>query len=170
MVAAEAIALDPGVDAIRVEWSRDGLRALREGSGRGQESPWRLASDPDWSEIDSLRVVSAAFEDGQMLALVAVLPAGAEGHDATRRRCALVDAQGEVTETVETLLSTEYDAGGEPTRIGLELYTEADAPPMRVAADRSGPASEAGGGRAYPMTFRMEGFEGAGILELVKPS
>lgn len=168
MANAETIAVEVAGDGVRVEWARDRLGTLA-GAGTPHEAPlWRFDGEPDWDAIESLRVISAAFEDGRMLALVATRPPNADGHDVAQVRGALVQAGGEVVELAEALLSTEYDAGGAPSRIGLELYTYPDAIPLRVAADRAGDGARGDEGRdVIPMSFRLEGAQGAGRLELV---
>ena len=169
MASAEPIALDLGTNGTRVEWAADGVRALGAADPAEPGGPvWRLEGELDWEAVDSLRVVSAAFEDGRLLALVAVLPAGAAGHDEAVLRGALVEPDGEVLELAEALLSMQYEANGSPSRIGLELYTDPEAVPLRVAADREQAEAAAEGARAViPMTFRMEGARGSGLLELV---
>jgi len=169
MTSADSIALELGSDGARIEWAADGLRALAPpGSRTGTDPVWQLEGDLDWDAVESLRVVSAAFEDGRLLVIAAAHPQGAEGHDETRLRGALVEPDGEIVELVEALLSTEYDAAGAPARIGLELYTDPDALPLRVAADReSGDAATAADRAVIPMSFRMEGARGAGLLELI---
>jgi hypothetical protein len=169
MASADSIALDLGTNGTSVEWAADGVRALGAADPSAPPDPvWRLDGELDWDAVDSLRVVSAAFEDGRLLALVAVLPTGAAGHDEAVLRGALVEPDGEVLELAEALLSMEYAADGSPSRIGLELYTDPEAVPLRVAADREQAEAAAKGARAViPMTFRMEGARGAGLLELV---
>jgi hypothetical protein len=169
MADAEAIALVLEPDGPRVEWSPENLRALAN-AGDPSARAWRLESEPDWSAIESLRLVSAAFEDGRLLALVAAQPAGAEGHGEARVRAVLVEPEGEVIELADATLSVQYDARGAPSRIGLELYADPEAVPLRVAADRRDEAGEGGGGEATAMTFRMEGAEGSGLFELVSRS
>ena len=170
MPSAESITLTvgPNGEGARVEWAPDALRAL---AGAAEPAAaWRLEGELDWDAIESLRVVSAAFEDGRLLAVVAVRPAGAAGHDQQHLRGVLIEPEGEVFELAEALLSTEYDAAGAPARIGLELYTDPDpdAVPLRVAADRERPGTETEPGRtAIPMGFRLEGARGDGLLELV---
>jgi hypothetical protein len=160
------VSVGPNGAGARVEWAPDALRALA-----GVEDPasaWRLEAEPDWSAIESLRVVSAAFEDGRLLALAAARPAGAAGHDAQRPVGVLVEPDGELVELAEALLSTEYDSSGAPARIGLELYTDPDSVPLRVAADRRRPGAQTAPGRtATPMVFRLQGALGDGLLELV---
>jgi hypothetical protein len=163
-MSAEAVALEIGLDGARIEWSPDALRALA--AGGSAEPAWRLAGEIDWSALESLSVVSAAFDDGRLLALVAGRPAGAEGHDAPPRGV-LVQPDGEVVELAEALLSTEYDAEGAPSRIGLELYPELGGIPLRVAADRVSPPRAGTGAGATAMSFRLEGANGAGLLERV---
>ena len=163
-MSAEAVALEIGVDGARIEWSPDAQRALA--AGGSAEPAWRLASEVDWDALESVSVVSAAFEDGRLLALVAGRPAGAEGHDAPPRGV-LVQPDGEVVELAEALLSTEYDAEGAPSRIGLELYPELGGIPLRVAADRISPPRVATGAEATDMSFRLGGANGAGLLERI---
>lgn len=167
MAGAEEIALRLEPDGARVEWAPDDLRALA-GAGEGsRERAWRLEGEPDWDAIESLRLVSAAFEDGRLLALVAAQPAGAEGHGEARVRAALVEPEGEVIELAQATLSVQYDARGAPSRIGLELYADPEAVPLRVAADREAEGGESGAGGATAMTFRMEGAQGSGLFELI---
>jgi hypothetical protein len=163
-MSAEAVALEIGLDGARIEWSPDALRTLAAGGSAGPA--WRLAGDVDWGALESLSVVSAGFEDGRLLALVAGRPAGAEGHDAPPRGV-LVQPDGEVVELAEALLSTEYDAEGSPTRIGLELYPELGGIPLRVAADRVTPSRAGAGAEATAMSFRLEGANGAGLFERI---
>ena len=165
MASPEPIALDLGFEdgEVRVEFDAESIRALESGEGNGC---WRLAGELDAERVSVLRVVCASFEDGRLLAVAASRPAGAAGHGEESVRAALVDAEGALVQMAEALLSTEYDSDGRPARIGLELYVDPDATPLRVAADRDD--GDAGGG-ATPMTFRMEGISGTGRLELVTP-
>jgi hypothetical protein len=167
-MSADAFALEIEIDGARIEWSPDALRALA--SDEPAETAWRLDGDVDWGVVESLGVVSAAFEDGRLLTLVASRPAGAEGHGAAPPRGILVQPDGEVIELAEALLSTEYDSEGAPSRIGLELYPELDGIPLRVAADRISPARLDAGAEATPMSFRLEGTDGAGLFERVSRS
>jgi hypothetical protein len=164
-MSAETVALELGPDGARIEWEPDSLRTLAAGESAGPA--WRLEGELDWNAVESLRVVSAAFEDGRLLAVVAPRPAGAEGHDAAEPRGVLVQPDGEVVELAEALLSTEYDADGAPSRIGLELYPEPEGIPVRVAADREAPARAGDGSETTAMSFRMEGARGAGLFERI---
>jgi hypothetical protein len=163
-MSADALGLNLDALGARIEWEPGALRALADGS---TEPAWRLADEPDWEALESLRVVSAAFEDGRLLAVAAARPVGADGHDAAEPRGILVDAGGEAVELAEALLSTEYDADGTPTRIGLEIYPRPGAIPLRVAADREGPARVDDGAETTAMSFRMDGARGSGVFERV---
>jgi hypothetical protein len=165
VASPEPIALDLGSEdgEVRVEFDAERIRALATGEGN---ECWRLAGDLDAERVSVLRVVYASFEDGRLLAVAASRPPGAAGHGEESVRAALVDAEGSVTQMAEALLSTEYDSDGRPARIGLELYVDPEATPLRVAADRDD--GDAAGG-ATPMTFRMEGVSGTGRLDLVTP-
>jgi hypothetical protein len=162
-MSADAVVLDVGNGA-RVEWETDALRMLE--AGESAEPAWRLDGKLDWDRVESLRLVAAAFENGRLLALAAVRPTGAKGHDQLPRG-ALVQPTGEVVELAETLLSTEYDADGAPSRIGLELYPELGSVPLRVAGDRRSPTVTHGGIEATVMSFRMDGVSGSGTFERV---
>jgi hypothetical protein len=170
MASAEPIAVEvPSEDGgVRVEFDPERIRAL----GGGGDGWWRLAGELDPKQVSVLRVVCASFEDGHLLTVAATRPAGAAGHGEDSVRAALVDPEGSVVRMAEALLSTEYDSEGRPARIGLELYVDPGATPLRVAADRdeATPAGDAADDRATPLSFRMEGVTGAGRLELVTPS
>jgi hypothetical protein len=170
MASAEPIGLEvpSGDGRVRVEFDLERIRALDGGS----DGCWRLVGQLDPKQMTVLRVVCASFEDGRLLALAAARPAGAAGHGEDSVRAALVDPEGSVVRMAAALLSTEYDSEGRPARIGLELYVDPDATPLRVAADRDEAAAARGAGedRATPLSFRMEGVTGAGRLELVTPS
>jgi hypothetical protein len=167
-IALELVAGTDG-DGVLVEFDAERIRALDDAGG---EAPacWRLSGELDPERVSALRVVCARFDDGRLLAVAASRPSGAAGHGEESVRAALVDPAGSVTELTEALLSTEYDSDGRPTRIGLELYADEDAAPLRVAADREADAARGGGtAEPTPLRFRMEGVSGTGRLELVTP-
>ena len=163
----------PGGPALRVEWDVDALRDLSATSrqpGAGEAPPaWRLDPGPDWERVSALRLISATFDDGALLAVAALRPRGASGHAADAVEAILVSPEGEVTRPHEALLSTEYGPDGSTRRLGLELYEESAGPPVRIAADRIADAGDgdgaAGGGTA--LALRMDGTPGTGIHELV---
>jgi hypothetical protein len=144
---------------IALEWDLEALRAL---AGDDPERPWRLDGEPGWEEVEALRVISAAFEDGRALALASLLAAGAAGHGEALVGAALVDPEGAVAEIAEALVSTEYDAEGRPRRLGLELYPNPDSVPLRIAADR-----RQAEGERVALDLRLDGTAGRGLLETV---
>jgi hypothetical protein len=159
-----ALTLEPAAGSpLSVEWDVDALRRL--GDTVGDASPaWRLERGPDWERTSALRLIAAAFDDGALLAVAALRPLGAEGHDADAVGAILVSAEGEVTHVHEALLSTEYGPDGRARRLGLELYEDSTGPPTRIVADRVG---EGGEGDRAALTFRMEGTPGAGFHERI---
>ncbi len=173
MASAEPIAvtLDGGAGGrgLRVEWDVDRVRAL---TGGAAERSWRLDGEIDWTRTDALRVLSVAFEDGGLLALAGLRPAGASGHDAEAVGAVLVEAEGAAPVELErALVSTEYDGAGHVVRIGLELYTNAAERPARASAERQEQAAKEGDrmeSESIPLSFRMDGKRGAGLLEVMR--
>jgi hypothetical protein len=151
--------------SLELAWDRSAAESLA-----AAESPWRIEGELDWPATEGLRLVSAVFEDGRALALAALRPHGAPGHDRDSTAYRLEES-GEPVDLVDALLSTEYDADGLPRRIGIELWAEAESPPLRVAADREGGVDVGGNGirRAVArMSFRLEGAGGTGTYELLR--
>jgi hypothetical protein len=161
----EVISLAVAGSEVRLRWNP----GTADG---GEASAWELDSEPDWSRLEGVRLVSAAFEDGTALGVAAVRPSDARGHGDDAVGARFLDAEGIPTDTSEALVSVEYDAGRRPRRLGIELWPDADSAPLRIAADR-GPAIEpaAGEGREIvPMTFRLDGVMGRGTYEAVRAS
>jgi hypothetical protein len=157
-----------GAESARLRWAP---RPADDGNGAAPPSPWELDSEPDWGRVDSIRLVSALFDDGAALGVAVLRPRGARGHDEDVAVTRFIDAEGERSEASEALLSVEYDPAGAPRRIGLELWMDPDSSPMRVAADRAGEAGQRSGARqAVPMRFRLAGTGGAGLYEVLRPA
>jgi hypothetical protein len=131
-----------------------------------------LASVPDWERLEGIRLVSAAFDDGAALGVVALRPRGACGHGDDALAARIRDAAGIQTSTSEALVSVEYDAARVPRRLGIELWPDGDSPPFRIAAERGeGVESQTAPGReAIPMGFRLDGVEGRGVYETLRRS
>jgi hypothetical protein len=150
----------------RLEWD---LAALRAGE---VESVWRLATTVDWTGVDCLRIFTGAAGDSA-LALAALRPTGAEGHDAETVAAGYVHSDDDVQIAGEALLSTEYDPTGAARRVGVELWAGSGMP-LRIAADRAGEAahSDADGVRreTTPLSVRFDGAEGPGLLEVLRPA
>ncbi len=128
----------------------------------GQISEW--VGDPlDGAGVLRHLAIGGA-PDSQLIATASGRP-GAEGHGSERTVGWLLTADsGEPYE--ETLISTQYDGGGDPTRIGLELWPEDADTSSRAAATRVS-GSLLGGVRAGPVwagLFRChtDGTEGLG--------
>jgi hypothetical protein len=170
MASAEVLAITlqtPGGGPLRLAW--DGGASGDPGDlGR---SAWRVEDEIDWKAIEGLRLVSAVFEDGQALAVAALRPQGAAGHDRDHVAHHL-EQSGEPVALTEALLSTEYDADGRPQRVGAELWVEPESPPLRLAGDRLGEVEvhEDGVRRELArMSFRLDGAGGSGTYELLRP-
>jgi hypothetical protein len=161
-----AVELDGGGGA-RLRWTP---HPADYANGAAPLSPWELDSGPDWSHLDSLRLVSSRFEDGGALGVVVARPRGARAHDEDIAVTRLVDAEGGKTEASEALLSVEYDAHGAPRRIGLELWAEPESAPVRVAGDRAGEAVSRDDRETVPMSFRVGGVSGSGLYEVLRPA
>jgi hypothetical protein len=102
--------------------------------GRGQRGEGR--GDPDWSQMQSVRAVSAWLDDGRSFVASAIRADGAKGHDADQITAFFLDpeAEAEVAPLNEARISTAYDADGRQRRAGLELYeTEETQVPRRGA-------------------------------------
>jgi hypothetical protein len=133
---------------------------------------WRLDGELDWDEVELIRVLSARFEDGRLLGLVALRPAGSEGHGQEFVVSVLVN-DGEATPVDESLLSVEYDGAGLPRRVGLELYRPEGGIPLRVAGEVTAANREPDGAlqrTSAEVSLRLAGGPGAGRLDIVQPA
>jgi hypothetical protein len=169
-----AITLEPvNGGSLHVTWDRDALEAHLRGEPRDRpRSPWSVAGEVDWGLAEEVRLVSALFEDGRAVAIAAVRPRGAPGHDRDAVAASLVSG-GEPVPVAEVLLSTEYDPEGLPRRLGVELVLDPGSPPLRIAADREGEVEARRDDvlrKTARMTFRLEGGRGAGLYEVLRPS
>jgi hypothetical protein len=165
----------PSGNALRVDLDPGCVRDLRTGSksrgGGTTNRCWSLASDLDWGFVAELSLIAASFEDGGMLAVAALRPREADGHDADILDGVMVSPQGDAVHLEEVLLSAEYGPDGKTRRLGLELYKGLDGPPVRVAADRIATAEAATGDRAGErsvLRIRMAGTPGVGLHELIR--
>lgn len=116
-------------------------------------------------------MLTASFEDGRVLGLAALRPAGAEGHGQEAVVSVLADGEGNASGIDETLFSVEYDSDGLPRRIGLELYRGEGSIPLRVAGDvtASSRASEGQLKRtSASLDVRLTGCVGRGRLDLLR--
>lgn len=130
---------------------------------------WALASHPDWSNLEAIRLVTAAFESGAALGVAAVRPRDARGHGDDAVTARFVDEDGLEMTTSEALVSVEYDAARRPRRVGIEIWPDSDSPPLRIAADRESHDEPLGDREVVRMTFRLAGVGGRGTYETVRP-
>jgi hypothetical protein len=158
----------PDGETFGFQWDEDELAGL--GPQGAEEKPkWELVGQVDWDEIEAIRVLSARLDDGRILALAALRPAGAEGHEGEVTAAAL-RGDGDVESFDEVRLSTQYDGDGGPRRIGLELFAPGRELPLRAAGDAGEPSSAVEGGvkvlRA-PLSFRLDGTPGFALYEIL---
>ncbi len=117
------------------------------------------------------RSIGIVFSDGGLLALSAVRPPASNGHGDEVIAAVLCGPDGAPVEVSETLLSTEYGPDGVQRRATLELWTTADAEPLRGAGTLISASSVRRPGlRAEVAFFRwsLEGRDGLGHYELVR--
>jgi hypothetical protein len=177
MASAEPVAIElkPGehAEALRLTWNGEPLESGGDAdTGHATASPWQIDGEIDWKHAEAVRLVSATFEEGQALALVAMRPRGTAGHgdDSVASHLTIDD---EPVPIAQALLSTEYDVEGLPRRVGIELSLDPAATPLRVAGDREGPVEIGGEGvrrEAVRMGFRLQGTTGTGLYEVLRPA
>jgi hypothetical protein len=148
------------VDGTAIELDLAALAA-----GEPAVDPARLSSALAGGSWELARALSASFDDGMLVAVIALRPAGAGGHGEEAVTGILARA-GEPAVLDETLISVEYDPEGAPRRIGLELYEGPDSLPMRIAGDRAGDSSTAD---ETEFALRHGQSSGSGRLTVVRP-
>jgi hypothetical protein len=120
-----------------------------------------------------VRDLCAWFAPADGLALTALRPRGAKGHDRDVVTASVFEPTGPLV-VADPRLSTTYAADGHPTRVGLELWLEQDdtqeqyprraaAEPLGAAAAWSQPALEL---EAYFLRCLSRGEEGLGVYVL----
>jgi hypothetical protein len=130
-------------------------------------------ADLDVGALDSVRDVSAWFEPGDGLALVAVRPRKARGQEADVMTAAVLDAESAVAVN-DPRLSTTYSATGRPTRASFELWLGDGEHeyPRRASGVAVGPhAGRVTGAleiEAELFRWHSRGREGAGVYLLAR--
>jgi hypothetical protein len=118
------------------------------------------------------RSIGVAFDDGGLLALSAVQPAGSAGHGEESVAAVLCGPDGAPVEVSEALLSTEYGPDGVQRRATLELWLDdEEGQPLRGAGTLiSASTVTHPGARGTIAFFRwaLEGREGLGHYEVVR--
>jgi hypothetical protein len=122
-------------------------------------------------KIDSVRDVSAWFDGEVAVALTALRPRRAKGHEGDVVTAAVFE-EGHWVAVEDPRLSTTYDRGGAPTRTTLELWlaSEEEEYPRRAAGEATGMAATEGpsGVRAWLFRWHTRGRDGTGVYLLVK--
>jgi hypothetical protein len=141
---------------------------------------WRatLSGELELDRIDSFRQTSAWFAQTQGFSLVAFRPRKSRGQEADLVAAVLLEPE-ETRPVDDPRLSTTYDAGGFPARVGLELWLEEESgeqdetkrPYLRRAAGEAIDAAvdweEAGFKlHAAPVRWHSRGDDGTGIYLL----
>jgi hypothetical protein len=160
---------DPAGDRLAFGWDPERLEQL--GDEVDPQAPWLLDGELDWDEIERIRVLSARFEDGRLLGVAALRPAGAAGHGEEVVAAAMVNTEGAAEPISEALLSVEYDGADTPRRAGLELYRGEGSMPLRAAGDASAADTTTDAGlkrQAVSLRMRLAGAGGVGRLDIVK--
>jgi hypothetical protein len=133
-------------------------------------------AEVDLREFESIRDVSAWFEPAEGLALTALRPRGATGHDRDVVIASVFDSTGAI-EIADPRLSTTYTADGLPARVGLELWLQEDEQgeqyPRRAGGEALGVRAAAAQGElfvaAHAFRWHSRDQEGAGVYQLVRP-
>ena len=152
------LVVSPAGEPVREGGAQDGLDQLCRLSGHleldgeahsvdclGWQAARRLAVEPD--RLESFRQVSAWFEPGEGVALLALRPHKARGQDSDVIAAAVLepDLAGTIS---DPRLSTTYRDDGNPTRAGIELWIVEEG---GDGAEPNGAAEpEQAGGREYP--------------------
>jgi hypothetical protein len=159
MTEAGGLRVELGRDGTAVEWDLD---AISRGDG---ERAFSITPPLEPSRWELARMLSAAFDDGVLLALAALRPVGAHGHG-EEAVAGVVVRDSEPVVADEALLSVEYDPDGTPRRVGVEIYERPDSLPLRMAGDREN-AAPASDETAFSM--RSGEASGTGRLVIVRP-
>jgi hypothetical protein len=172
-----------GIDGFDQLCQVSGTVALGAGAQDVACLGWRSERGPlELDRIESFREVAAWFAPREGLALLALRPRDARGHESDVIAAVVLEgAQG--VPVSDPRMSTTYTAAGLPARVGLELWVEEeplapDAPddaapeqfPRRAAAEAVGEGlgwENAGFAlQAVPLLWHSRGRDGAGVYLL----
>jgi len=126
----------------------------------------------DGKRFAALRTVSAWFGDADGLAVLAVRPRRARGHDSELVDGVLLEG-GLPVRVTDPRLSSTYTADGVPKRVGLELWlgeADSDQYARRAAGEAIGRPAVCGDPplRSELLRWRMQGREGIGVYDLLR--
>lgn len=133
------------------------------GPGGEPSNAWAFETSWDADPLEGATVfrhVAVQAPDGATIVVSSMGPPGIDGHGLERTE-GVLQTRSESTPFAEAFLSTQYDAQGRPTRVGLELWRGDDAPPTRIVASLLGGA-ETDGTWAGFLRCRADGVEGLG--------
>jgi hypothetical protein len=138
--------------------------------GRRGEHPIVLAPD----RVDSVREVSAWFEGGEAVAVLALRSRKQRGHEQDAITALVIDPEKPVS-IVDPRLSTTYAASGRPTRMTLELWSDdPDQYPRRFAGESAGREAEVSVAgwtvSAQLLRCHSRGHDGTGMYVLARPA
>jgi len=159
LVAEPAPSGSPGAALVRAE--------VRISGPGGDETAACVSSLTRWDGdpadgAELVRHVSVPVAGDGSVLLIATRPAGAGDHATESVSAWRLDPGEAPSPFVESLLSTQYDEDGMPTRAGLELWpADPDAPATRAAGSRPLSAS-VDGVTAALMHTSAEGTAGVG--------
>jgi len=166
LVAEPAPPASPGGALVRAEVRIAGPGGDETVSCASNLTRWD--GDPaDGAEL--VRHVSVPVAGDGAILMIATRPAGADDHATESVAAWRLDPGEDPSPFVESLLSTQYDDDGKPTRAGLELWpADPDAPATRAAGSRALSAT-ADGVTATLMHTSAEGTAGVGGYLIARP-
>jgi hypothetical protein len=129
----------------------------------------------DLGRFESVRAVSVWFEPDEGLAVTAFRPRKSRHHASDVLAAAVIAADG-APAVEDPRLSTTYDEGGWPVRVGLELWLVGEEPeqqyPRRASGEAMGARAEAVSTplelRAEPFRWHSRGRDGAGMYVVAR--
>lgn len=154
----------PTGDRLSFEWDSDLLARL--GGDPPDRPVWTLGGELDWDEIERVRVLSARLGDDRLLAIVALLAAGADGHGEELVAAALGDGNS-FEQLDDALLSAESGPEDRLRRIGLELYASSAALAIRLSGSVTSLVDNEHGGVARTTALIELTDGGHGILDVL---
>jgi hypothetical protein len=165
--ASVGVEVSPGVEVGPLRAGQAKVEIEIGGKKRSLSCPGAFGAAATSDDAGLVRSLLALRDDGSALALRAARPANAGEHGVERVEAWLAGGDSLEPQAVdEALLSTEYMAGGDQARAGLELWLGAeDQMPLRGAGTRScGADVELDGWllRAAFFDWTIEGIDGAG--------
>lgn len=126
---------------------------------------------------DSLRAVHAHFAGADGLAVTALRPRKARGHDHDAISASILQEHAEVL-VGDPRLSTTYADDGSVLRVGLELWLDGEEATVSYPRRAAGQASDGGVrlaadgliAQAYAVRWRSRGQTGLGVYLLARPA